>query len=295
MNLQPQTLEDIPIGKPLPWEIYDRDGNILFASGETIVDRQQLENLIANGLWRDVDPLAAARGSAVEEFETLPLEDMFPPQGIKPQVWERMQLRLLGPNTPTYYYSRLIGHIKDQSILVTTPMENSHAVTMTDGEQVEVRMLTGCNIFVFQSMVQRACVSPSRYLHLEYPSRVRVQRLRRTPRAGVNLAATVADAQGGQEIAHIVNLGPGGAQIIVPHSMGREGDPLRLIFQAAVDGLKTKLSLDTQIKHVRPAGPEPGWGEGMLAHGVAFCNVPPGDELWLRCLVYQRIAEGHLI
>jgi len=295
MNLKSLTLEDIPIGKPLPWQLYDRDGNTLFAHGETVANRQQLENLIADGLLRDIGPLPAARESEVEDFEALPLEDMFPPRGIKPQVWERMQLRLLSQNTPTCYYSRLIGHIKDQSILVTTPVENGHSVIMADGERIEVRMLTGCNIFVFQSMVQRTCVSPSRYLHLEHPSRVSIQRLRKTPRAGVNLTATVSDAQGGQGIAHIANLGPGGAQINIPHSMGREGDPLRLTFQAVVDGLKTTLSLDTEIRHVRPAGPEQSWGEGMLAHGIAFRNVPPGDELWLRCLVYQRIAEGHVI
>ena len=286
MNLQSMTLEDIPIGKPLPWQLYDRNGNTLFTRGKTVASRQQLENLAAGGLLREIDPLSAAVKSAEGE--------PFPPRGIKPQVGERVQLRQIGQNIPTCYDSRLIGYIKDQSILVTAPAGNSHPVSMTEGEEIEVRMLTGCNIYVFQSTIQRICMIPSRYLHLEYPSRVSVQRLRQSPRARVNLAATVSDAQGAQEIAHIVNLSPGGAKINILHAMGKKGDPLRLSFQAVVDEMKTMLSLDVEIQHMRQAKPENGWGEELLEYGIAFRNTPPGDDLLLRCLVYQRIAEGHL-
>lgn len=287
MNLQSMTLEDIPIGKPLPWQLYDRNGNTLFTRGKTVASRQQLESLAAGGLLREIDPLSAA----VKNAEGEP----FPPRGIKPQMGERVQLRQIGQNIPTCYDSRLIGYIKDQSILVTTPAGNGHPVSMAEGEEIEVRMLTGCNIYIFQSMIQRICVIPSRYLHLEYPPRVSVQRLRQSPRAMVNLAATVSDAQGAQEIAHIVNLSPGGAKINILHPMGKKGDPLRLSFQAIVDGLKTMLSLDVEIQHMRQAKPENGWGGELLEYGIAFRNIPPGDDLLLRCLVYQRIAEGYLI
>lgn len=37
MNLQPLTVEEIPIGTPLLWQIYDRNGYALFARGESIM------------------------------------------------------------------------------------------------------------------------------------------------------------------------------------------------------------------------------------------------------------------
>lgn len=296
MNLQPLAIKDIPIGKPLPWQLYDRDGYTLFARGEIIASRTQLESLIVEGLLRDVDALPEAKeAKGWEEFRDLPPSEMFPPQGIKPQVWERVQLRLLGRDTQAFYNARLIGYIKDRSILVTTPVVDGQRVIVTDGEKVEVRMLTGSNIYVFQSMILRVCVSPSHYMHLEYPAGIKTQRLRRAPWARANLAATVADAHGNEAIAHIVNLSPDGAQVNIPQAMGKKGESLRLTFHASIDELETRLTLDSLIQHVRPAKQDQGWEPEMLVYGIRFRNVSAEDKLWLRCLVYRRIAEGYLI
>ena len=296
MNLQPLAIKDIPIGKPLPWQLYDRDGYTLFVRGETIASRKQLESLIGEGLLRDVDALPEAKEiKDWGEFRDIQPSEMFPPQGIKPQVWERVQLRLLGRDIQAFYNARLIGYIKDRSILVTTPVVDGQRVIMTDGEKVEVRMLTGNNIYVFQSMILRVCVSPSNYMHLEYPARVRTQRLRRAPWARTNLAASVTDANGNEVIAHIVNLSPDGAQVNIPQPAGKKGESLRLTFHARIDELETKLTLDSVIQHIRPAKQDQDWGPEMLVYGLAFRNVSAEDALWLRCLVYQRIAEGYLI
>lgn len=296
MNLQPLTIKDIPIGKPLPWQIYDRDGYTLFMRGETIASQKLLESLIDEGLLRDVDALPESKEiEGLEEFRDLQPSEMFPPRGIKPQVWERVQLRLLGRDIQTFYNARLIGYIKDRSILVTTPVVAGQQVIMTDGEKVEVRMLTGCNIYVFQSMILRICVSPSNYMHLEYPAKARAQRLRRAPWARASLAASVTDADGNEVIAHIVNLSPDGAQVNIPQLVGKKGESLRLTFHAGIDELETKLTLDSVIQHIRPAKQDQDWVPEMLVYGISFRNASAEDALWLRCLVYQRIAEGYLI
>ena len=155
-------------------------------------------------------------------------------------------------------------------------------------------MLTGSNICVFSTALQRICISPNHYMHLEYPSVVHIQELRKSPRARVSLSATAINAQGGQEIVHIVNLSPHGAQIHVPAGVGQKGDSLKLAFHAAMDGLKTTLELDAQIQHVHPARPSRNEEEGMLEYGLAFQNIPAENALWLNALVYQHIAEGDM-
>ena len=55
MNLQPVPVDDIPIGKPLPWRLYDPNGYIVFARGEMVTSRDQLESLLGQGLFRDTD------------------------------------------------------------------------------------------------------------------------------------------------------------------------------------------------------------------------------------------------
>lgn len=217
MNLQPVAIEMVPIDKPLPWPLYDRDGYTLFSRGEVIASRNQLEVLAADGLLRDVDALPQAEEAVPWiEFKELPPSDIFPPQGIKPQVGERVQLRLLGRDTQTYYLARLIGYIKDQSILLTTPVAAGQRIIVLDGEQLEVRMLTGSNIYVFQSEILRICISPAYYLHLRYPSVVRMQKLRSAPRTRVNIIASVTNGEGAPEIAEITNLSPDGAQLGFP-------------------------------------------------------------------------------
>lgn len=295
MNLQAVAIEDIPIGKPLPWQLYDRNGYALFARGEVIANRRQLEGLLAGGLLRDVDALPQTEAPAWIELKDRPPSELFPPAGIQPQVGEPVQLRLLGRDIQTRYYAHLIGYIKDQSILVTTPVAGAQRIDMAEGERVELRMLTGSNIYIFQSEILRVCLSPSHYMHLQYPARVQMQKLRNACRSRVRIAAKVTDEQGGQEIAQIIDLSPDGAQVIIPRENGLKGNHLRISFQASVDELHASLTVDGLIQHMRPVIPGHESGSEMLEYGIAFSGVSNEDKLWLKCVVYQHIAEGGLI
>ena len=296
MNLQPVAIEEIPIGTPLLWQLYDRNGYALFARGEAIASHQQLEALAADGLLRDVDALPLSDAAAPWiEFKDRPPGELFPPAGIKPQVGERIQLRLLGRDIQAYYYANLIGYIKGQSILVTTPVTGGQRIAMTEGERLELRMLTGSNIYIFQSEILRVCVSPAHYLHLRYPERVQMQKLRNASRTRVRIAAKLTDAQGELEVAQIIDLSPDGAQVLVPKTVGEKGQQVRLSFQATVDELSAALTVNGVIQHVRPAAPGHESGTGMLEYGIAFADVSDENRLWLKCLVYRHIAEGGLV
>ena len=104
MNLQPVTIEAIPLGRPLPWRLYDRNGYILFARGEKVKSLEQLESLLGEGLLRDVDaPLQTHETGDWAEFIQSANVGIFPPNGIKPQPGEPVQIRLVNRNQQTYY------------------------------------------------------------------------------------------------------------------------------------------------------------------------------------------------
>lgn len=297
MNLQPVAIEDIPIGKPLPWRLYDRHGYIVLALGEMVASRERLESVLGDGLFRDADAPAQVRETGDwAAFKEVAPGVPFPPPGIKPQVGELVQLRLLKLNQASYYSVRLVGYIKGQSILVMTPMVAGVPLILADGEPVEVRMVTGSNIYAFQTSIQRLCISPVHYMHLEYPLEVRTQPLRKSPWARVNLSATVTNAQGAQEVVRIVNLSADGVQLHAQASMGEPGGQVRLSFRAVMDDVSATLNLDATILHVHMqathAGPE--IEAGMLEYGLAFRDVAATDALWLKGLVYRYIAEGQL-
>ncbi len=297
MNLQPVAIGEIPVGKPLPWRLYDSNGYIVFSLGEIVASRERLEALLGDGLFRDADAPAQARdaGDWAALREAAPAVP-FPPPGIKPQVGERVQLRLLKLNQATYYSARLIGYIRGQSLLLTTPLVAGAPVVLADGEPVEVRMVTGSNIHVFQSAIQRLCISPIHYMHLDYPAEVRLQSLRKSPWARVNLSATVTTAQGAPEVVRIVNLSADGAQLHAQPSMGEPGGKVRLSFRAVMDEMEATLELDATILHVHMQATHTGEpiGGDLLEYGIAFREVPAERALWLKGLVYRYIAEGQL-
>lgn len=286
MNLVPVAIENIPVGTPLPWRIYDRNGYILFSRGEIVSTREQLENLQAGGLLRDLDaqPQNHETGDWAEFREVSP-PGGFPPPGVQPQIGEMVQLLLPNQTPHRYYVTHLIGYIRKRSILVTRPTGNTFIPQ--EGELVEVRMVTGSNIYAFRAAIQRFCISPVPYMHLDYPLQVRVQKLRKSPWARVNLGVSLTDAQGGHEAARLVNLSPEGGQLHASANLGKAGSKLQISLTVSFDALISTLHLDATILHVNPA-----IEANLLEYGVHFENVAAADAIWLNALVYRHIAEG---
>lgn len=292
MDFQPVPIETIPLGRPLPWRIYDRNGYIVFARGEIVSGREQLENLQTSGLFQDLDapPKNQEAGDWAEFRETAPIGN-FPPQGIKPQIGELVQLLLPNQIPHRYYSTRLIGYIRNLSVLVTRPAGNTFVPP--EGELVEVRMVTGDNIYAFRSAIQRFCISPTPYMHLDYPLEVRVQKLRKSPRARVNLSVTVTDAEGGREAARLVNISFEGGQLHASPFIGRPGEMLRLSMHVSMGELKSTLNFDATILHVNATGQN--IESNLLEYNISFDNVSSVDALWLKALVYRYIAEGEMV
>jgi hypothetical protein len=51
MELQVIRFEDVPLGEPLPWHVYDRDETLLLRAGEIVHSRRQLDDLRVDGLF----------------------------------------------------------------------------------------------------------------------------------------------------------------------------------------------------------------------------------------------------
>lgn len=296
MNLQPLTAQDFAPGSPLPWPVFDTDGHLLFERGETLAVGYPMI-----GLCRAAKdsvpvvpvPVPVPEFNATDRLVEVPAAQLFPPDGIKPQMWEIVQLRLLGRGSNEHYFSRIIGYIKDISILVTA----SHLLRqpVAEGELIEVRMLTGRNIYVFRSEINKICQNPAPYIHLSFPGRVQCQPLRKAPWAKANLAAKI-ECEARRVSGMIVNLSAEGAQVDSLLSLGKEGMSVTLRFPINLDGMRREMALSARIMHVRQATKNKPDGEmSMLEHGIAFQRLTEQDGLWLRCLVYQRIAEGYLV
>lgn len=205
----------------------------------------------------------------------------FPP--ITPHVGEKVQLC----KGNLCFDSRLIGYIRGVSLLVTTPLKEGMRIDFLEGEPLEVRMFSGRDIFSFATHVMHVCVAPIHYLHLDYPAETRMQPLRHGPWIRVKLPAMVQEGGMIQPVL-MTNLSEEGAKLETPAELGQNGARIRVSFDAEADDLRRGMSLEARIEHVK------AWG-GMFEYGISFLGASGDDRLWLKCLVYRKIAEGCLI
>lgn len=297
MNLQPIPVADISFDWPLRYSIFDQAGNLIFPFGDRLkgkITPEELENLAQNGLFRDLDANQGAAPPAHKEArgESRPKkkdDSAFPPAGIQPQPWERVQVRVAGREER--YNAHLIGYIKNVSILVTVPLVSGQPLIVHDGESLEIRMLIGNLIYIFETMVTRICIDPVHYLHLAYPLDIKHQALRKAPWAKVEIGVSIAAAGSENEVGRIINLSTGGAQVEMPRALSKAGARVTLNFTVAVDEINRQVSIPALIRKVHTI--KPGTSS-LIECGVEFQNVPSDLLIWLKCLVYERIAEGYL-
>lgn len=211
--------------------------------------------------------------------------EIFPSSKILPQVWERIRIC----RRDTCFDARLIGCIKGVSLLVTEPVQRGRRIDFLEGESVEVRMFSGTDIYAFESMIERICIAPAHYLHLSYPSKTRIQPLRRSPWVRVRLPGIARCKDGSRKLVLLTNLSEDGAQFDAPSSVGGQHDPLRISFQIEVEDIKRGFGLDARIEHEGEAE------EGMLKYGISFLDLTEEQKVWLKCMVFQRIATGRLV
>ncbi len=278
MNLLAIPVDHIPLNRPLPWPLYDIGGGIVYRVGEVLT-----VPAMAEGLYRDAAQAESWDG------DTPPPHETFPPEGIKPQIGGKLQLQVRGRQLGCQ--ARLIGYMRNASLLVTHPVVAGERIALAEGEQVEARILAGRHILVFDSVVARICISPLHYLHLDYPARVFRQLLRNSPWCAVNLLTVATNAAGVSDVGRIVNLSFGGAKLEIAAHLGKPGDRIELVLKVVLDELKASLTLPALIRHIgRPGGLDSA--SDAVAYGVEFAELDGQAALWLKCLVYQHIAEG---
>lgn len=295
MSLQPITADAIPLGEPLPWAVFDGDGHRLYEPGDVVTDRAPLEDrLLFVDMEASPEALRTLSHFAEKPVEReLPVEELFPPSGIKPQVWDRFQVRLPSSGN-RFLMAHLVGYVKDHVLLITMPKVGDHAAAVHEGDKVSVRTLTGNNIYTFDSEVLRVAQIPASHLHLRFPAKVMRQRLRRSPWARVSLTAQVSGAGRSSLDGVISNLSSCGAHVSVYDDVGDRGDVITLQFELESGELRShQLTLEAIVRHKAHTRLTGGAGD-MVEYGVEFRDLLKEDVIWLKCVVYQRIAEGFL-
>lgn len=279
--------DEIELGQPTPWALYDDRQQLLFARGAVFVTEAQRKALVERGVFRKQAPDA---GPARSEAAGGPAESLCVFEDIRLDIGDTLQLQSQGEGAQSRYYVRLIGYLKGRSIIVTTPTQDGKVLLMREGHGFVVRMFSGKSVYAFGTSIKKVANVPFPHLHLHYPAQVRGRIVRRGARARVNLIAAVTGPDGRTHAASLLDLSTGGALLVARQSVGGRGDHLLLKFRVVVNEVEEYLSIPVVLKSVHAAATAEG-EVPQVSHGVQFEEIPHAQQVVLSAFVYRVLFE----
>lgn len=307
----PIVRSEVSVGKTAPWAIYDSWGNLLLPLGTIIETQDQLSNLLENGYytdagWDSIAPtntnhaqtklavrnddsnniidtaISSPKNSAPEEQKESIMLDL---DSVRWHVGETFHLQVQD-NSALRYTVKLIGYVKNKSILVTAPLIDGKVTLIRDGQTFIVRAFPGKKAYAFSSSALKSVFSPHPYLHLSYPRVVRCTTIRKNSRANVKIIASVTLGDPGETAAATLNdLSMGGTSGIIKKPLGKKNDTGVIKFKVNVVGNDEFLTLKIILRSVTPTD-----NSHEFRHGFEFVEVAPQSNLILSAFVHQTLA-----
>ena len=292
----PVRKSEIDVGKPLPWSVYDADGQLLLQRGFVVETQAQLDGLAEDGLCRDAhgdyvsnaaraggdDSGERARGGPATE-RSVSLDE------IKLAIGDTLQLQTQVEQSESRYYVKLIGYLKGKSVLVTAPQLEGNLCYVKEGQAFVVRFFSGKNAYAFTSNVTKASNVPFPHLHLSYPSQVRGLVVRSGDRVNTRIICTVALPEESKTVAVpglLTNISVGGALLSAKRRLGKKNSLLVIRFRVFIGEIEFFMTVDAAVCSVSQDE------SGEFLHGLRFAGLPNDVAIALTAYVYQKLAES---
>lgn len=210
------------------------------------------------------------------------------------QVGGRLQLITYRTVKPVQHFSSLIGYIKDEYIIVRTPVENGVPITLDVGEKLTIRVFAGMNVCSFACTVLRVFARPMLYLHLTFPTLIQGTSLRASMRVKTDLSAQVTGSAPDAEPipCSLVNISVTGVLVESATPLPSDDELVTLQFGIAPLQGDASVQVVTQATirnmNVSTSGEEPE----VFTYGMQFVDLDPGHYMLLQNLTYEALLEA---
>lgn len=303
MSLISVTREDISLGTPLPWPLYDQGGALLMEQGAIVDSAERLNALLASAPLRELSwtvPDAASEQSADSAAAAKAMladipETGFTFQDMRLRVGDRIQLQPPATVGTERYIVRLIGYLENATLLVTMPLENGLRVPLRENDKIVARVFTSQKAFGFTTTIERVCKIPYDYLHLSFPYAIQGSIVRKSPRVRTKVITSVTRPEETDESKRqsglIVNLSADGALVRARQPLADKGDSLRMAFRVNLHNVDAFLTVNAIVRSVFRDENGEGSAAPMHNHGVQFLELKPNDSVILQSMIYQQMIE----
>lgn len=302
--LTPVRKNEIEIGKPLPWSVYDGDRNLLLRAGVVVVSEHQVEVISEKGLFREMrrersghvnarladdSPMVDERAGGAAPARTR--EEDLDPDALKLMPGDTLQLQPLLEGQTERFNVRVIGTMKPKSVLVTAPTIEGRLIFVKDGQTYLVRAFSGLNVCAFKAKVLKSQLQPFPYLHLSYPDSVQAMRIRKSMRAPASIIVASSDSEEGRQTGagKIVDISVGGAKILSNMRLGEKEQTLWISFKVRLDDMEEYVKIPVTIR--AEGEEEDEQGKPMKSFGVQFSALAQSQRLIIMNLVYQHLLK----
>lgn len=317
-ELIPVDKDKILLGAPLQWPIFDAWGNKLYDAGSIIRTQDELNIIIEDG-YLETSPTKKATDE--QQLPKATQANGFSQPSPKPEAQAAALLPTVSPtsinntelnkesvmldldtvrwhvgetfflqvhdNPAIRYTVKLIGYVKNQSILVTAPKIDGRGAIIRDGQTFIVRAFPGKKAYAFTASALKSVYTPHAYLHLSYPKVVRCTAIRQSSRATVKIIASVSIGEPEQTSAAVLSdISMGGTSGLLKKEVGKKNDRGVIKFKVTTAGEDALLALPVIVRSIAETE-----NTQEFRYGFEFVDVAAQSKIILSSFVYQTLAE----
>ncbi len=224
------------------------------------------------------------------ERELTPQEFDFDAMNL--QVGVRLQLLTHRRIKPVQHFSTLIGWLKDDYLIVKTPLENNAPIALAEGERVTIRVFSGTTVCSFACTVERVFGRPLLYAHLSFPRAIKGTSLRAAMRVRVDIPARLSASWAGAHAMAclLTNVSVNGARVELRGALPREDGDIDLAFTLVSPANEQDVPVQARAA-IRNVSPLPGGADEPpgFAYGVQFVGLDPAHFTLLQNLTYEVV------
>jgi len=302
---------DIVVGKPMPWSLYNQDYLLLLSEGDVVRDDIHRNELISSGAYRELAwetsnnnenfdsglHTAENADSAPDVAESEKSEAVFTFDDMRLKIEDRLQLEPPSQLARERFSVKVIGYLRGASLLVTVPITaNGLRLQLMEKEKVVMRSFSGQNAFGFACTIERIIKIPYEYMHLSFPDNIQGIKIRKAPRIKTRIIATVQQNVSGtasQTSALISDISANGISLEAKHSLGDKGDILQISFRVQLHKVDAYLSVTGIIRAVLSTDAlAEGQKAGFIRYGIEFQDLQANDSVVLQSMIYQQMIEN---
>lgn len=284
MELIPIQTKDLIVGQPLPWDLFDQTHQPIQKRGYIFKTEEELKQLEELPIFRMQKQDLEQTESDTNSPEKISFEDMHLKVGHK--MYLALATYSKNSGEINSYAVSMIGYVQDSTLIVTMPMSDLLiGEPFIEGEQINVRLITGQFAYKFTVFIDKIIRVPFKYLHLSFPKDIQGQNIRKARRIKCNLHATVAEKAIPITISDLSICGAG---ITSSLPLGTLGSVITLSFVITVHDREIPLSIKAFIRSAKQSTKK---NEKIICSGVEYSEIKPDQVFALRHLIYQEIVE----